>query len=202
MSKGMGCQPRGDREAPALFQVRAEELPRWRSAYDQAARPAAGALEAYFESTDMSRLDLTKSQLARYVRCHVAAELYDESGAPAEGTAIYALSDPRDIRCIRYVGQTSHPRRRFLQHLNAARLWLPDERPWWIKSPTLRPLYEWIRELYQQELRLPIMVISAWADTTAAAKLAERARIYECLVNRLPLLNVETEILGPQMPLV
>lgn len=150
----------------------------------------------------MSPLVLTKSRLAGYVRRHVAAELYDESGAPAEGTAIYSLSDPRDIRCIRYVGQTAHPRRRFSQHLNAARLWLPDERPWWIKSPTLRPLYEWIRELYRDELRLPTMVISAWAETTAAARLAERARIYECLANHLPLLNVETEVLGPQMPLV
>jgi hypothetical protein len=145
---------------------------------------------------------LTKSQLARHVRRHVAAELYDESGTPAKGTAIYSLSDPRDIRHIRYVGQTSLPRRRFLQHLNTARLWLPDDRPWWVKSPQLRPLYEWIRELYRDELRLPTMVVSAWAKTTRAARLAERAWIYECLANRLPLLNIETEVLRRQMPLV
>jgi hypothetical protein len=145
---------------------------------------------------------LTKSQLARHVRRHVAAELYDESGTPAEGAAIYALSGPRDIRHIRYVVQTSLPRRRFLQYLNTARLWLPDDRPWWVKSPELPPLYERIRELYHDELRLPTMVVSAWAKTTRAARLAERAWIYECLANRLSLLNIETEILGRQRPLV
>ncbi len=35
-----------------------------------------------------------------------------------------------------------------------------------------------------------------------AARLAERARIYECLAERMTLLNVETEILGRQIPLV
>lgn len=145
---------------------------------------------------------MTKSQLARHIRRHVVAELYDESQALAQGTAIYSLSDPRDIRLIRYVGQTSLPHRRFLQHLNTARLWLPDDRPWWIQSPKLRPLYEWIRALYRDEFRLPTMVVSAWAETTIGGRLAERARIYECLTNGLPLLNVETEILGPHMPLI
>ena len=46
------------------------------------------------------------------------------------------------------------------------------------------------------------MVVSAWAETTRVARLVERARIYECLANQLPLLNIETEILGPQMLLV
>jgi hypothetical protein len=117
---------------------------------------------------------LAKSQVARHVRRHVAAKIYDESGTPVEGTAIYSLSDPRDIRHIRYVGQTSLPRRRFLQHLNTARLWVPDNRPWWIQSPQLRPLYEWIRELYHDEFRLPTMVVSAWAETTRAARLNGR----------------------------
>ncbi len=94
------------------------------------------------------------------------------------------------------------PRRRFLQHLNSARLWIPDEQPWWIESPILRPLYTWIRELYRDDLRLPTMVVSTWTTTTPAARLAERARIFECLAQRLPLLNVETEILKGQIPLV
>jgi hypothetical protein len=145
---------------------------------------------------------LTKAQLMRYARRHVGVQLYDESGALPEGTAIYLLSDPRDIRQVRYVGQTNAPRRRFLQHLNAAMLWLPDERPWWIKSPRLRPLSGWIRELYRDELRMPTMVICAWAGTVAAARLAERTRIYECLGQRLPLLNVENEILGRQIALL
>jgi hypothetical protein len=145
---------------------------------------------------------LTKAQLTRHFRSHIGIQLYDDSGVSPSGTAIYFLSDPRDIREVRYVGQTSAPRRRFLQHLNTARLWLPDETPWWVKSPKLRPLYEWIRELYRDELRLPTMVISAWAETAAEARLAERTRIFECLKLRLPLLNVETEILGRQLPLV
>jgi hypothetical protein len=46
------------------------------------------------------------------------------------------------------------------------------------------------------------MLISAWLDSVPEARLAERARIYECLAERMQLLNVETEILGRQMPLV
>ena len=128
--------------------------------------------------------------------------LYDDSGVVAQGTAIYSLSDPRDVREVRYIGQTNVPRRRFLQHLSTAKLWLPDETPWWVKSPKLRPLYRWIKELYRDEYRLPVMVVTAWVETASDARLAERSRIYECLQKRLRLLNVETEILGRQIPLV
>jgi hypothetical protein len=145
---------------------------------------------------------LTKPQLARRIRSHIAVELYDESGVPANGIAIYSLSDPRDLRRVRYVGQSLLPSRRFRQHLDSARLWLPDERPWWVKSPKLRPLYGWIRDLYREELRLPTMVISAWMASLADARLAERSQIYECLAKQLPLLNVESDILGRQIPLV
>jgi hypothetical protein len=145
---------------------------------------------------------LTRNQLARRIRLHVERDLYDDSHVAPLGTAIYSLADPRDLRMTRYVGQTSLPRRRFLQHLNTARLWLPEERPWWVHQPKLRPLYEWIRDLHRDEDRLPTMVIHGWAETAKAARLAERARIYEALANRLPLLNVEREILGSQMPLI
>jgi hypothetical protein len=145
---------------------------------------------------------VTKAQVGRHLRRHVGMHLYDDSGLLPQGTAIYSLSDPRDIREVRYIGQTSVPRRRFLQHLNTARLWLPDEMPWWVKSPKLRPLYHWIKELYRDEQRLPVMVVTAWVETVSAARLAERSRIYECLEQRLQLLNVETEILGRQIPLV
>jgi hypothetical protein len=144
----------------------------------------------------------TRAELGRRFRSHVDAQICDDSGCPARGSAIYSLSDPRDLRQLRYVGQSSAPRRRFLQHLNNAMLWMPDELPWWVKSPKLRPLSAWIRTLYQDELRLPVMVISTWVETAAEARRAERARIYECLVSRLPLLNVETEILGRQIPLL
>jgi hypothetical protein len=145
---------------------------------------------------------LTRSQGSRFFLRHVKVQLYDESGAPPDGTAIYSLSDPRDIREARYVGLTGHPRRRFLQHLNAARLWLPDEIPWWIKSPKLRPLYQWMRALYQDQQRLPVMVINEWTATVAQARIAERRWIFECLAKQRDLLNVEQEILGRQRPLI
>jgi hypothetical protein len=144
----------------------------------------------------------TKEQLSKHFRSHVGVQLYDDSGVVPQGVAIYFLSDPRDIRAVRYVGQTRVPRRRFLQHLNTAGLWVPDDKPWWIKSPKMRPLSEWIRELYRDELRLPVMVITAWIPTVSDARVAERTQIYECLERRLRLLNVEREILGRQLPLI
>ena len=141
-------------------------------------------------------------RVRRRLRLHAAMHLYDDSGAASEGLAIYTLSDPRDVRNVRYVGQTRSPRRRFLQHLNHAQLWLPDERPWWIKQPKLRPLYTWIRALYRDECRLPVMIVTAWAPTVAAARVIERARIFEYLALKSPLLNVETENLHSQVPLL
>lgn len=144
----------------------------------------------------------TKEQLSKHVRSHVGVHLYDDSSVVPQGIAIYSLSDPRDIRAVRYVGQTSAPRRRLLQHLNTAMLWMPDDKPWWVKFPTMRPLSEWIRELYRDELRLPVMVITAWMPTVSDARVAERSQIYACLEKRLRLLNVESEILGRQLALI
>lgn len=145
---------------------------------------------------------LNAAQLRQLFRLHTQAEIYDDSSTQPGGLAIYTLSDPRDIRDVRYVGQTRVPRRRFLQHLNHAQLWLPDELPWWVKQPKLRPLYAWVRELYRDQYRLPVMVITAWAATLREARAAERARISACLANQLPLLNVETEILRGRIPLL
>jgi len=136
------------------------------------------------------------------VRRHILAELYDDSGDAARGIAIYTLSDPRSIRDVRYVGQTQSPARRFAQHLNTARLWLPDELPWWIRSPKLRPLYMWIRALYADGGRMPVMVVTAWSGSPGEARVLERARIMECLQSRLQILNVEREILGRQGQLI
>jgi hypothetical protein len=149
-----------------------------------------------------SRVGSSPAQLRRRFRAHAEAHLYDESGVPPEGLAIYTLSDPRDIRDVRYVGQTSSPRRRFLQHLNQAQFGLPDERPWWVKQPKLRPLHTWVRELYRDECRLPVMVVTAWAATLAEARATERARILEYLALRRTLLNMETEILRGRVPLL
>jgi hypothetical protein len=81
-------------------------------------------------------------------------------------------------------------------------LWMPDETPWWVRFPKQRPLSDWIRELYRDELRLPVMVVAAWVETVSEARVAERAMICECLARQLQLLNVETENLGRQIPLV
>ncbi len=145
---------------------------------------------------------LTRPQLTRYVRTRLASHLFDESGVEPLGTAIYGLSDPRDIRDLRYVGQTRSPRSRYLQHLSTARLWMPDETPWWIREIRLRPLYDWIRMLYQDGQRLPVMVVSAWIEKPADVLSAERARIMECLGGRMNLLNIESERTGMQVPLL
>lgn len=144
----------------------------------------------------------TKAALARYVRAHARVNLFDESGVCAGRVAIYGLSDPRYIRDVRYVGQTCAPPSRFLQHLSAARLWLPDALPWWVKSPRLRPLYGWIRELYSNDGRLPVMVISAWTLSTKEARSAERTRIVECLRGGHDLFNIEKEFFGPDLLLL
>ena len=144
----------------------------------------------------------SKATIGRRVRRHIRTELYDDSGESALGIAIYTLSDPRSIREVRYVGQTRSPPRRFAQHLNTARLWLPDDLPWWVESPKLRPLYTWIRELYTDARRMPVMVLTAWTGSVAQARVLERARIMECLENRLQILNVEREILGRQGQLI
>ena len=131
-----------------------------------------------------------KAGIAQRVRRHIRAELYDDSGDDARGIAIYTLSDPRSLRDVRYVGQTRSPARRFAQHLNTARLWLPEELPWWVNSPKLRPLYTWIRELYADGRRMPVMVVTAWAGSVREARVLERARIMECLEGRLEILEL------------
>jgi hypothetical protein len=143
-----------------------------------------------------------KTALARHVRGSLDSHICDESGSAQHGTAIYTLSDPRDIRATRYVGQTSAPRRRLRQHVDTARLWLPDVTPWWIRSTRHRPLYEWIRALYADGHRFPVMVIWQWVEGTGEARLAERALILRHLTERASLLNVECGLLGPQLPLL
>src|SRR5215469_3612151 len=120
------------------------------------------------------------STLQRELRRRLHLHLFDESGVTPAGTAIYSLADPREARVTRYIGQTAQPSRRLMQHLRTARLWLPDETPWWIEAPQLLPLYHWIRDLYGQERRLPVMIVLAWVDAEDA-RLAERDHIRTCL---------------------
>lgn len=52
---------------------------------------------------------LSQAQLTRDIRYRVEALLVDDSGSVPDEDAIYTLSDPRDIRQVRYVGQTKDP---------------------------------------------------------------------------------------------
>ncbi|MEO8307645.1 MAG: hypothetical protein ABI616_06350 [Pseudomonadota bacterium] len=146
---------------------------------------------------------MSKARLAHHIRQQKEWLIQEEPGLATEGIAIYTLSDPRDVRAVRYVGQSRAPARRFAQHINAARLWLPDEMPWWYKAPPgLRPLHEWIRQLHRDEHRLPAMLVIARAATLAEARHAERSLIHHYLNQRADLLNVESEILGRQLALI
>jgi hypothetical protein len=138
----------------------------------------------------------------RHVRARLSESIHDDSCCEPKGFAIYTLSDPRAVREVRYVGQTRAPARRLCQHIRTARLWQPDETPWWFKSPALRPLYEWIRRLHVEEYRLPFMIIVHWVPTLAEARACERANIYELLRAERSLFNVECERLGRAIPLL
>lgn len=98
----------------------------------------------------------------------------------------------REIGAPRYVGQTRNPLARYAQHFHSARLWLPDELPWWVKRPDLRPLYIWMRELHADERRLPVMFIVGWTSVELALN-DERRFIRAYLSDGLALLNVEAE---------
>ena len=130
-------------------------------------------------------VSLTRHQLRQRLRLH----LYDESGMSPEGIAIYSLADPREVRTSRYVGQSASPHERLVQHVRGARLSLPDETPWWVERPRMRPLYSWIRALYTEHGRLPVMLVHAWVEPQEAQQ-AERDRIREELERGCPLLNL------------
>lgn len=143
---------------------------------------------------------LTRAELSLYVRARMRGQPYEEAGEHAEGVAIYSLSDPRDIRALRYIGQTAHPKRRLQQHLSTARLWLPAQTPWWVPQAKLRPLYGWIRELFADERRLPVMVVLERVEKRQA-RAAERGFIQACLATGAALLNYEAELQQAQLHL-
>jgi hypothetical protein len=143
-----------------------------------------------------------RGELTRLIRAASRSHIYDDRGTRAGGAAVYTLADPRDVRTARYVGQTRDPRSRFAQHVRTARLWLPDETPWWVRSPQYRPLYAWIRALYRDEGRLPFMWITEWVDDGGDALAAERAAIVRLLASGAALLNVEARLNGPQLALL
>jgi hypothetical protein len=157
-----------------------------------------------------ARTDLAiapKEQLARRLRAAVRSHIHGASNGAAGWTALYTLADPRDVRCARYVGQTRHPRRRFAQHLNTARLWLPDDAGTeegidWVAAPEHRPLYAWIRALHSDGGRLPFMWVVEWLEPAADRLAAERAAIMTLLAQGAELLNAEARGLGAQLPLL
>lgn len=150
-----------------------------------------------------SAATLAPRQFLRSVAAAARSHIHDAAGGPSAGaTAIYSLADPRDVRSARYVGQTRDPRRRFAQHVRTARLWLPDDVPWWVRSPKQRPLYGWIRALHRDGGRLPFMWIEEWVGTDADARVAERAAIMRLMAAGAALLNSEATRVGAQLPLL
>jgi len=108
--------------------------------------------------------------LQRELRRRLHTHLYDESGVTPAGTAIYSLADPREARISRYIGQTRQPARRLMQHLRTARLWLPDETPWWVEAQHAQLVErERIRACLAQQLPLLNVVICQMAGVEEAA---------------------------------
>jgi hypothetical protein len=136
---------------------------------------------------------ITRTQFAIQLRRRLPLLLMEDCRQAGE-VAVYTLSDPRDVRDVRYVGQTRSPHSRYRQHVNKASPWLPDDVPWWFKAPKDRPLHEWIRNLHREGARLPVMIICSRHPDTAAARAAERALIFQCLEQGLPILNVEAQL--------
>jgi hypothetical protein len=142
----------------------------------------------------------TQALIARRVRRTLPFLISEDSPGEHGHFALYTLADPRDVRGVRYVGQTRAPRRRYLQHVRSARLWLAAAQPWWIRLPRLRTLYVWIRELYADEQRLPFMLVSEWFASEAEAREQERCLITQLAERGLPLLNAEAERLRQTRP--
>lgn len=147
------------------------------------------ALEAEFGQHATSAAD-SKLALARRLRRCRMHNIIDQTEGELGEVAIYTLSDPRDVQEVRYVGQTRNPLSRYSQHINAAKLWLPDEMPWWVKREELRPLYTWIRTLHAEDQRLPMMFVVGWTSRELARS-DERRFVRTLVVEHLPLLNQE-----------
>lgn len=129
--------------------------------------------------------------MAVRLRRRLGVLVCDTSDAERSGVALYTLSDPRDVRAVRYVGQSSAPMRRYRQHVRAACLAQEGPGPWWFRQPHLGPLYEWIRALHADGGRLPFMLITNWVPSVEAARLLERSLIAAHRAAGCALLNCE-----------
>lgn len=120
---------------------------------------------------------VTPAEITRRLRREVGVLVCDDSQRPPEGIALYTLSDPRDVRAVRYVGQSRAPARRYGQHVRAACLWLCVPTPWWVRRPHLVPLYTWIRALHEDGARLPFMLVTHWVPALEQARALEQSLI-------------------------
>jgi len=134
---------------------------------------------------------LIRGDIGLRLRRHAAALVCDNSDGERAGVALYTLSDPRDVRAVRYVGQSRAPLRRYRQHVRAACLGLGGRPPWWVRQPHLGPLHEWIRALHADQGRLPFMLITHWVPSAAAARLLEQSLITAHQAAGCALLNCE-----------
>jgi hypothetical protein len=145
---------------------------------------------------------IAKAGIARVLRAARRSQIYGAEGGSSGWTALYTLSDPREVRRPRYVGQTRDPGRRYAQHVHTARLWLPDSTPWWVRSPKHRPLYSWLRALHRDGGRLPFMWVVEWLEPSKDPLVAERAAIMQLFAQDSELLNAEARGSGAQLPLL
>jgi len=114
--------------------------------------------------------------------------------------AIYSLADPRALRSPRYIGQTTDPARRHLQHLRNAQPWevAGSDHAWWHTPHRLLALYAWIRDLWQAEQLLPCLLVHEWVTSPLAAQVAERRRIADGVCRGMALFNFEARRLRDQ----
>jgi hypothetical protein len=129
--------------------------------------------------------------IALRLRRHLGMLICDTSDAEQVGVALYALSDPRDVRAVRYVGQSTAPARRYRQHVRTACLGHDRQGPWWVRQAHLGPLHEWIRILHADGGRLPFMLITHWVPSVDAARLLEQSLITAHRAAGCALLNCE-----------
>jgi hypothetical protein len=133
----------------------------------------------------------TQERLRQRLRAALPQLMHDVSGCEPAGIALYALADPRDVRALRYIGQTGSPARRYRQHVRAACLGAGTDRPWWICEPHLLALHRWIHALHADGNRLPFMLVTHWTATIADARALERQLILEHIAAGHELLNRE-----------
>lgn len=102
----------------------------------------------------------------------IDAHILDLSPKRSGAFAVYGLAEDGNRERVQYLDFTVNPQRRLLQHWMSPRLWLSRRAADRITSSTLQPLCHWIRALYEQKQRLPVMAIYEWLPSLSQAEAA------------------------------